>query len=764
MNKQYIIYTSLIAAALIVIMGMSNISLFNATNSEIKDRDAHIESLIREMSIDEKLGQLDLQVGDLYHTGPHVRTTESDRFDDLIREGKITGLFNIHGADYIRRLQHIAVDESRLGIPLLIGADVIHGLKTIFPIPLGEASSWDPELARRTAAAAAKEASAAGINWTFAPVLDLSRDARWGRIAEGAGEDPYLSSLIGAARVKGFQGDDLQNPESVAACIKHFAAYGAPEAGREYNTVDMSEHRFRSIYLPPYKAGIDAGAATIMAAFHELNGVPVTGSEWLFREILREELGFEGFVVTDWQTIKEMEYHGFTSNMEESAEIALKAGCDMDMMSSAYTLHITELIKEGKISERLIDEAVRNILKVKYDLGLFDDPYKYADPVRERQEIRTAEARELAREAARKSIVLLKNENNILPVTGNEKIALIGPFAEDQAEHNGMWSLFAEPQDVVSIKNGFTAMMGNGKLTVSKGCDFMKRDENALKEAISVAKEADLVFMALGETALMNGEAGSRTNIGLPQAQMELLKAVEATGTPIVLLLTHGRPMDLSWMDENIEGILACWTLGSESGNAIADVVSGKYNPSGRLPVSFPRNVGQVPIYYNMKSTGRYYEGDNTEPLNSRVYRSRYIDVHFTPLYSFGYGLSYSNIKYGKLIQDKKSIDAGESITFRVEVINNGPYDAVETVQLYLQDPVASVTRPIKELKGFQQVKIKNGESKQVSFTLTEKDLEFLNADMEYVTEPGSFRVFIGPNTHEGIEAGFTYMTEEIIE
>ena len=764
MKRQYIIYTSLIAAALFVLLGMSNISFFTKTNSDNRERDEYIEELIGRMTLEEKLGQLNLQVGDLFHTGPHVRTTESDRFDQMIREGRITGLFNIHGASYIRRLQRIAVEESRLGIPLLIGADVIHGLKTIFPIPLGEAASWDAELARRTAAAAAKEATAAGISWTFAPVLDLSRDARWGRIAEGAGEDPYLSSVIGAARVEGFQGDDLQDRETVAACIKHFAAYGAPEGGREYNTVDMSEHRFRSVYLPPYKAGIDAGAATVMSAFNDLNGIPASGSKWLFREILRDECGFEGFVVTDWQTIKELEYHGFTSNMKESAKKAMEAGCDMDMMSDAYTLHIPELIEEGRISEDLVDDAVRNILEVKFDLGLFDDPYKYADPDREKVEIRMPESRQLAREAARKSIVLLKNENNILPVNGDENIALIGPFAEDQAEHNGMWSLFAEPEDVVTIKDGFSAMMKGGELLVAKGCDFLERDEKALQEAVEAALKADIVFMALGETALMNGEAGSRTDIGLPGPQMELLRAVKATGKPVVLLLTHGRPMDLSWMDENLEGILACWTLGSEAGNAIADVAFGHYNPSGRLPVSFPRNVGQVPIYYNIKPTGRYYEGDNTEPLDHRVYRSRYIDVHFTPLYPFGHGLSYSNVTYGSLKQDKKTMNENEEITFRIELVNNGPYDALETVQLYIQDPVASVTRPIKELKAFQQVKIKNGESKQVSFTLSEKDLEFLNAEMDYVVEPGSFRVYIGPNAEEGIEAEFNYIKEEIIE
>lgn len=719
------------------------------------DIETRISELLGKMTLEEKLGQLHFVVGDIQNTGPTLQTKKSNVFDDQIRNGEITGIFNIYGADYIRGLQKIAVEESRLGIPLLIGADVIHGLKTIFPIPLGEAASWDLELIEKTAAAAALESAASGINWTFAPMVDICRDARWGRVAEGAGEDPYLASLVAAARVKGFQGSDLSSPTTIAACVKHFAAYGAPEGGREYNSVDMSEHRLRSVYLPPYKAGVEAGAASIMTAFNDLNGIPVTGNKWLLRDILREEWGFEGVVVSDWHSIIEMEFHGYAEDKKEASLKGMEAGCNVDMMGSGYSEELYGWIENGELAVSYIDEAVRNVLRMKFELGLFDDPYAYSQPERERSELRTAAHRELAREAARKSIVLLKNKDQILPLKGTENIALIGPFGDDQAEHNGTWSLFSEQGDVVSMVDGLHAQLGAGKLSSAKGCGFFERNETELKKALDLANSADVVLLALGETALMNGEAGSRTDIGLPDAQQELLEAVVATGKPTVLLLTHGRPMDLSWMDEHVDAILACWTLGSETGNAIADVVFGKYNPGGRLPISFPRNVGQVPIYYSQKATGRYYEGDNTEPLTKRIYRSRYIDVHFSPLYPFGYGLSYTSFNYSGLTLSDSLITGDQTLLVEVDVTNKGAVNGEETVQLYLRDPVASMTRPMRELKDFRKVMVPAGETVRVQFEISKETLAFYNADMEWVTEPGRFEVYVGPNAEEGLQGKF---------
>nr|WP_238354294.1 beta-glucosidase BglX [Fulvivirga marina] len=716
-----------------------------------------IEKLIAQMTVDEKVGQLNFYVGDLFNTGPTVRTTESDKFNDLIKQGELTGLFNVHGAAYTRRLQQIAVEESRLGIPLLFGADVIHGFKTVFPIPLASAASWDMQAIEKAERVAAIESTAAGITFNFAPMVDISRDPRWGRMAEGAGEDPYLGSQVAMARVRGFQGESLSEAKTMAACVKHFAAYGAPEGGRDYNTVDMSERSLRETYLPPYKAGIDAGAATIMTSFNELNGVPASGNEFLLRDILRGEWGFKGMVVSDWQSINEMVAHGNVENIAEAASMALKAGVDMDMMGDAYLEEIPRLIEEGKFEEKHLDEAVRNVLKLKFDLGLFDDPYRYSDTARESQEIRAKQHLDVARDVAKRSIVLLKNEDHLLPLnkeTGT--IAVIGPLANNQADMNGTWSFFGEAQHPVTFLQGIKNVASpNTEVVYEEGCDLYDDSKDKIARAVSAARSADVVIMAVGESAVMNGEAGSRSNIQLPGIQLDLMKAVVATGKPVVAVVMSGRALDLSWLDENVASILEVWTLGSESGHAIADVLFGDYNPAGKLPVTFPRNVGQVPIYYNHKNTGRPYDGDYSEPKSERVYKSKYRDVQNTPLYPFGHGLSYSTFEYSDIRLSADTIGFDQTLKASVKVTNKGPYDGEEVVQLYVRDLVGSVTRPVKELKGFTKVMIKNGETKEVEFEITSDDLAFYTIDMTHKAEPGAFHLFIGSSSERVKQTGF---------
>lgn len=726
-------------------------------SSEERSGDEKIEKLIAQMTVEEKVGQLNFYVGDLFNTGPTVRTTESDKFDELIREGKLTGLFNVHGAAYTRRLQQIAVEESRLGIPLLFGADVIHGFKTVFPIPLASAASWDMKAIERAEQVAAIESTAAGITFNFAPMVDVSREPRWGRMAEGAGEDPYLGSQVAMARVRGFQGDSLSDARTMAACIKHFAAYGAPEGGRDYNTVDMSERSLREIYLPPYKAGIEAGAATIMTSFNELNGVPASGNEFLLRDILRGEWGFKGMVVSDWQSINEMVAHGNAADNAEAASMALKAGVDMDMMGDAYLKEIPRLIEEGKFEEKHLDTAVRNVLKLKFDLGLFDDPYRYSDTVRESLDIRAKEHLAVARDVARKSIVLLKNEDQLLPLKKDAStIAVIGPLADNQADMNGTWSFFGEAQHPVTFLKGIQNAVGpDTKVVYAEGCNLYDDSNAKIADAVSVAKSADVVIMAVGESAVMNGEAGSRSNIQLPGIQLDLMKAIVETGKPVVAVVMSGRALDLSWLDGHIPAILEVWTLGSESGNATADVLFGDYNPSGKLPVTFPRNVGQVPIYYNHKNTGRPYEGDYSEPKSERVYKSKYRDVQNTPLYPFGHGLSYSTFEYGDVQLSADTIDFNQTLTASAQITNKGPYDGEEVVQLYIRDLVGSVTRPVKELKGFKKLMIKNGETAQVKFEITPEDLAFYTIDMTHKAEQGAFQLFIGSSSDRVKQAGF---------
>lgn len=705
-----------------------------------------IESLLAKMTLEEKCGQLNFVVGSIL-TGPALAEAKSSTdLDNQIRTGQITGVFNTNGAKNIRHLQEVAVKESRLGIPLLIGADIIHGYKTVTPIPLGEAASWDLAAIEKSAALAAAECAATGINLTFAPMVDVSRDARWGRVAEGSGEDTYLGSLIAAAKVRGLQGKNLAAVNTIAACVKHFAAYGAPEGGRDYNTVDMSERRLRETYLPPYKAAVEAGAATFMNSFNELDGVPATGNTFLVNQVLRKEWGFKGLVMSDWASIAEMLSHGVAADRNEAGILALNAGCDMDMMSFIYSKELPELVKKGRVNIQLVDEAVRRTLALKYDLGLFDNPYQYGDEKREAMEVLSKDNRELARDISRKSIVLLQNPTQILPLSKTVKnIALIGPLADNKMEHNGTWSFFGEEKDVVSVAEGIKNKVGMGcNVMVSKGADFYSSDKSGFDEAVQMAQKADVVVLAVGESAVMSGEGASRADIRLPAAQENLVKTIMATGKPVVVCAFHGRPLELSFLENQTPSLLACWALGSETGNAVADVLFGDYNPSGHLPMSFPRAVGQLPIYYNQKPTGRFYHGNYSEPPSERVYQSKYRDVKNTPLFPFGFGLSYTTFKYSEVQLDKTEMTQNETITASVQITNTGKRDGEEVVQFYLRDWVGSVTRPVRDLKGFQKIFLKAGETKTVSFKIDNETLSFYRRNMSWGSEAGRFTAFIG--------------------
>jgi beta-glucosidase len=714
-------------------------------------KEEKIEALIAKMTIEEKVGQLNFYVGETIVTGPTMYTATSAKFDDLIKQGKITGLFNVHGAAYTARLQKIAMEQSRLKIPLLFGADIIHGFKTVTPIPLGEAASWDLALIEKSAKLAALEATASGISYNFAPMVDISRDPRWGRVSEGAGEDPYLGSMVAAARVKGFQGSSLADPTTVAVSVKHFAAYGAVEAGRDYNTADMSERLLYEIYLPPYKAAIDAGAASFMSSFNEFDGVPATANKKLLTDILRKQWKFNGMVVSDYGSVGELIPHGIAADGAQAAKLALEAGTDMDMMSSLFLTQLPELVKSGKVDVKYVDDAVRRVLKLKMDLGLFDDPYRYSSIEREKRDIRSKQNLEIARDVARRSIVLLKNSNQVLPLKKETKtIAVIGPLADNKEDMNGSWSFFGEAAHPVSILEGIRARAGKDvKVLHHAGCNLYDNAEDKFKEAAAVAAQADVVIMVVGESAVMNGEGASRAEIGLPGVQENLVKTIAATGKPIVVTLINGRPLTIEWIDKNIPAILETWTLGSEAGHAVADVLFGDYNPSGKLPMTFPRTVGQVPIYYNHKNTGRPYHGDYNEPLSQRIYQSKYRDIKNTPLYPFGYGLSYTTFEYSDVTLSSDKMNSTGKIEATVTVTNKGTVDGEEVVQLYTRDIVGSVTRPVKELKDFQKVLIKAGESKKISFILTTEDLSFYRADMSWGAEPGQFDVYIGGSSEQ---------------
>jgi beta-glucosidase len=698
--------------------------------------DGRVDSVLNLMTLEEKVGQLTLYTSDWDVTGPSIRSG----YKEDIKAGKVGAIFNAYTAKYTRELQEVAVKETRLGIPLFFGYDVVHGHKTIFPIPLGEAASWDLEAMERSQRVAAEEASAEGLHWAFAPMVDIARDPRWGRIMEGAGEDTWLGSRIAAARVKGLQGEGVGQLNSVAACVKHFAAYGAAQAGRDYHTVDMSERVLREVYLPPYKAAVEAGAATIMTSFNELDGTPATANKFLMDDLLRKEWGFRGFVVTDYTSIMEMLNHGNVADSADAAAATINAGVDMDMQAGFFQLKLPDLVKQGKVTEETLNTAVRRVLRVKFELGLFDDPYRYSNEEREKATIMKKEFRETSRDIARKSIVLLKNKG-VLPLSKTTKtIAIIGPLGKSKIDMIGAWSAAGKGDSAVSIFEGIKAKIPSTRLLYAKGCNVNDDSTTYFAEAIRVARQADVVIMTVGEAAWMTGEASSRGILDLPGAQQKLVEEIHKTGKPVVVVLSNGRPLTIPWIDKNIPAIVETWFLGTEAGHAIADVLFGDYNPSGKLPVTFPYAIGQVPIFYNMKNTGRPRDPNNK-------YSSKYLDIPNDPLYPFGYGLSYSTFDYGAI-----SINSN---TFSIRVTNTGKVAGTETAQLYIRDLVGSVTRPVKELKGFQKITLGPGQFKDIVFTLTPEDLSFYRKDMSFGPEPGKFKVFIGTNSRDVKEADF---------
>jgi len=708
--------------------------------------DARVDSVMKLMTLEEKIGQLTLYTSDYDKTGPTIR----ENYKEDIKAGKVGAIFNAFGADYTRKLQETAVNETRLHIPLLFGYDVIHGHKTIFPVPLGEAASWDLEAIQKSARIAASEASAEGLHWTYAPMCDIARDPRWGRIMEGAGEDVYLGSRIAEARVKGFQGDSLGKLDAVMACVKHFAAYGAVQAGRDYHMVDMSERVLRETYLPPYKAAIDAGAATVMTSFNELDGVPATGSKFLMTDILRKEWGFTGFVVTDYTSIMEMIPHGVAEDTAAAAALSLEAGVDMDMQAGFYQDALPRLVKEGKIKEYLIDEAARRILRKKFELGLFDDPYRYSNADREREVVMSAQNIEASCDVARRSIVLLKNEKQLLPLPKDiKRLAVIGPLADARKEMIGAWSAAGDWTKSVTLLEGIKNKVPGAQITYAKGCNINDDTITYISRALSAARQADVIVLAVGESAAMSGEAASRANLNLPGIQQKLVEEIQKTGKPVVVVLMNGRPLTIPWLDKGVPAILETWFLGTQAGNAIADVLFGDYNPSGKLPVTFPRSVGQIPLYYSMKNTGRPMDPNNK-------YTSKYLDESNDPLYPFGYGLSYTTFTYGDVSVSKPEITDKDELSVSCAVTNTGTRPGEEVVQLYVRDLVGSVTRPLKELKAFQKIMIQPGESKTITFKLTAKDLSFYKRDMTFGVEPGKFLVFIGGNSRDVKTATFS--------
>jgi len=702
-----------------------------ATRMHLEDKsiEKRVNALLSKMTIDEKIGQLTLYTTDWGSTGPTIR----EGYQADIVSGACGNLFNSHTTAFVRELQRLAVEKTRLKIPLLFGFDVIHGYKTIFPIPLGEAASWDLKAMEQSARIAATEASAAGINWTFAPMVDISRDPRWGRVMEGAGEDTYLGCRIAEVRTRGIQGNRIGATDAMLACVKHYAAYGAPTAGRDYNTVDMSERFFFEYYLPPYEAAVKAGAATVMTSFNDYDGVPATGNKYLLEDILRKKWGFKGFVVTDYTSINEMVNHGVVADEKEAGELAFNAGVDMDMQGGIYQRFLKKSVQEGKVNVKQIDEAVRRILRLKFQLGLFEDPYKFCNAEREKATLLSPANRAAARDIARKSIVLLKNDNKILPLQKNQKIALIGPLADNKSELIGSWSGSGNANDCVSLREG----LNTANVSFALGCPVEGDDRSGFAAAIQAAQNADVVVVAVGEKASMSGEAAARANLSLPGVQEELVVELIKTGKPVVVVLMNGRPLTIPRIAEKAGAILETWWLGTEAGNAIADVLLGNYNPSGKLPMTFPRSVGQVPIFYNYKNTGRPYDP------NSK-WNSRYIDEPNTPQWPFGYGLSYTTFGYESPTATKSASNTGNLVDIAVKVTNTGKVAGEEVVQLYVRDLVGSVTRPIKELKGFQKILLQPGETRTVTFTLKAHDLSFYRKDMTFGMEPGEFEIMTG--------------------
>ena len=720
-----------------------------------------IDALMKKMTLDEKLGQVNLPGAGDITTGQ----ASSSGIAQKIKDGKVGGLFNIKTVQKIKDVQKIAVENSRLKIPLLFGMDVIHGYQTIFPIPLGLSCTWDMQAIEKSARIAAIEASADGICWTFSPMVDIARDPRWGRIAEGAGEDAYLGSQVAMAMVKGYQGDDLSKNNTIMACVKHFALYGAAEAGRDYNTVDMSHVRMFNEYFPPYKAAVDAGVGSVMTSFNEVDGIPASANKWLITDVLRKQWGFKGFVVTDYTSINEMTDHGL-GDLETVSRLALLAGVDMDMVGEGFLTTLKKSLQQGKITQQQIDAACRRILEAKYKLGLFDDPYRYCDEQRSVSEIYTAANRQAAREIAAQSFVLLKNNNNVLPLKKNGTIALIGPLADAKENMPGTWSVAADFSKSITVLEGLKNAVGsNAKILYAKGSNLSgdslfeerstmfgktlgrdrRQEEVILKEALDIANQADVIVAALGEAAEMTGESSSRTDIEIPKIQKDLLNALLKTGKPVVLVLFTGRPLALKWESENVPAILNVWFGGSEAGSAIADVLFGDVNPGGKLSTTFPQNIGQVPIYYNHKNSGR--------PLPEgkwfQKFRSNYLDVSNDPLYPFGFGLSYTTFTYGDLKLNKTSLKGNQMLTASIDLMNSGKYDGAEVVQLYIRDLVGSITRPVKELKGFFKIFLKAGESKTITFNISTNDLKFYNNELKYDWEPGEFIIMIGGNSRD---------------
>ncbi|WPG40257.1 glycoside hydrolase family 3 N-terminal domain-containing protein [Variovorax sp. EBFNA2] len=724
--------------------------------------EARIESLIARMTLQEKAGQLSLYgPADInVPNNPQAGWRNGQQETEDVRNGRLTGLFNNAGLEGKRRLQQVAVRESRLGIPLIFGADVIHGFRTIFPMPLAEASSWEPALAERTARAAAVEATADGFRWTFAPMVDIARDARWGRGLEGVGEDPYLARQFAAARVRGFQGSALSNADSMLATPKHFAAYGAAEGGLDYNTSELSERTLREVYLPPFRAALDAGALSVMSAFNEIGGVPSTANPALLTGVLRGEWKFKGFVVSDYTADEELIEHGHAANSREAAKLAFMAGTDVSMQSGLYIRHLPDLVASGEVSMARLDEAVRRVLRVKLKLGLFDDPMRGLDGQPADQRVENPEFIALARESARRSIVMLKNEGQLLPLakTGPQKIALIGPFAEGTKDLMGSWSLFPGQSAPVGIDEGLHAALGieASRLTVTRGANVESPLPGGIETAVAAARDADVVVLAIGESQKMSGESRSRTDIGLPQAQQDLAEAVAATGKPVVVLLSNGRAMALKGAVRNARAILVTWFLGVQTGHAIADVVFGDANPSGRLPVSFPQTAGQVPYYYAHKRTGR----PSPESAPGTAFKTRYLDATNEALYPFGFGIGYAPVRYDHVELSSDRLAIGNTLRVRATVTNTGTREAEEVVQLYLAQRAASVTRPVRELKNFRKVRIAPGASEVVEFTVGDDDLQFLGRDMKPVVEPGEVDLWVAPSAASGIQKRFVLTRE----
>lgn len=706
-----------------------------------QDVEQRVNALLARMTLEEKLGQLQQLDGE---GAGNFRPEHLD----LIRKGLLGSTLNVRGAQRTNQVQRVAMNESRLKIPVLFGFDVIHGYRTIFPIPLGEASSWDPALAERSAAVAAQEANNVGLRWTFAPMVDIARDPRWGRITEGAGEDPFLGAAFARARVRGFQGDDYGAADKVLACAKHWVAYGDAEGGRDYNTTDLSENTLREIYFPPFKAAVDAGVGTLMSSFNAINGVPATANAFTLTKVLRQEWKFDGFVVSDYTSVKELINHGVAGNEEQAAALALNAGVEMEMVSRSYNQFGPQLLKQNKITQATVDEAVRRILRIKFRLGLFDRPY--TDEAREPNALLRPESIRLAREIAGRSMVLLKNERETLPLNKNiGSVAVIGPLADDRRAPLGWWAGDGKEENTVTPLAGIKAKVSPQTMVLyAKGCDVKDESTAGFQEAVNIAKQADVALLFVGETHDMVGEAASRATLDLPGRQMELVQAIHATGKPTIVVLVNGRPLSIGWIVNNAPAILESWMGGTESGNAIADILFGDVNPGAKLPVTFPRSVGQVPIYYNHMNTGRPPEAENR-------YTSKYYDLPWTPLFPFGYGLSYTKFKISNLQLSAPRINANGKVTVTVAVENTGRRAGVEVVQLYIRDPVATMTRPVKELKGFQRISLQPGEKRRVEFVLGPEHLGFWNREMRYVVEPGEFRVMVGANSAEVIEAKF---------